>query len=232
MAYQDGDTLAVVKMVNVSGLPEDTFVNTFAFRRSIAPTESNLIAMVDHIDDFYNVDGPTGNRVADYIGESVNRAATHEIDFYRIQAGALGSPIYSHAWLGPAAPATANVNMPTEVAAVLSFHGAITGVQEEAGATRPRARRRGRIFCGPLTADAVNITQDSPKLTAGIRLALQEAAVVLMDVGDTSGNFWSVWSRADQVLYPVVGGWTDDAPDTQRRRGTASTNRTVFGALA
>lgn len=229
MAYQDGDTLAVVHMSNTNGLIEDEFVNTFAFRQSLAPDEADYLEMVELIDQFYNDLGASGNRVSGWISEAVSRAVTHRIDFYKIQAGPLGSPAYEAPWLGPAAPLVANSNLPTEVAAVLSFHGDLTGVLEEVGTTRPKARRRGRIYLGPLTTGAVYITDDRPLVNAPFLLAVREAAVRLMDNSLTDSHLWSVWSREAADLYPVVGGWTDDACDTQRRRGNAAGSRVVWG---
>lgn len=229
MAYQTGDTLAVVHMTNTDGLLANEFVNTFSFRRTTTPVEANFLAMVGAIDDFYNTPGTSGNPISEYIGEAVDRGATHQIDFYKIQVGSLGSPIWSEPWLGPAAPGTANSNLPTEVAAVLSFHADLTGVLEESGGTRPRARRRGRVFIGPLTTGGVVIADDSPLLSSAIRTSMAEAAVELMNSGDVTGNNWGVWSRSNVEVYPVVGGWTDNAPDTQRRRGPASSSRITWG---
>lgn len=229
MAYQDGDTLAVVRMTASSGLLEDEIVNTFAFRQSIPPDEDDFHEMTQLIDDFYNTVPAGYSRPAHFISEMVSRSATHHIDYYKIQTGGLGSPIWTDDWLGPASPGSANLNLPSEVAAVLSFHGDLSGVLEEAGATRPKARRRGRIYFGPLTTDAIDTTQDSPLLRDSLLLPLRSNAVQLIDDSLTQSHVWCVWSRANAELYPVVGGWTDNAPDTQRRRGKASLSRVTFG---
>jgi len=34
-----------------------------------------------------------------------------------------------------------------------------------------------------------------------------------------------VWSRTDEAVYPIVGGYVDYAFDTQRRRGQAPVAR-------
>lgn len=215
-------------MTNVNGLPEDAYVNDFAFRFTGggAPTDADLLLLLDAVDTFYNDALATGDTVSDFIGEAVSRAATHEMQFFTISTG--GSPRLTENWLGPAAPATLNVNLPTEVAAVVSFHGDLTGVLEEVGATRPRARRRGRVYVGPLTTDAVSISADNPLLGANFRLAMQEGIIHMADQAAAADFTFSVWSRAANELYAVVGGWTDNAPDTQRRRGLASTSRTTF----
>lgn len=227
MAYVAGDTLIRVVMTAKSGLVADQVVNDFAFKnQSGSATIGDAAGMIGMVSDFYS-EPSAGNRISNYIGENVDRAATHQMEAYHIVAGPLGSPFYTEDWIGPAAPGTANSNLPLEVAAVLSFHADLTGIQEEAGATRPRARRRGRVYLGPLTTDGVTITDDAPLLGPDLRTAMGAAAVALKDAAETDWP-WCVWSRADAILRPVVGGWTDNAPDTQRRRGQESTNRATW----
>jgi len=215
-------------MTASSGLPEDQVVNDFAFRFDGTPGPTEYAAMFDLVDEFYNVAAVT-NTVGNYISRAVNRSATHELAAYHITAGPLGSPVASIPWLGPPTPTDTN-GVPREVAAVLSFHADLTGVLEEGpGDTRPRARRRGRLFIGPLTSNAVNVTTPPFFLADALTLAMRENAVKLMDDSGTADMPWSVWSRADATLYPVIGGWTDNAPDTQRRRGPDATVRVTWG---
>lgn len=228
MATTSADILVRAVMQGDTGLPADVFVNDFAFHfiAGTAPTSINLTALFGCVDSFYNDVQASGFSVSKFIGEAVDRTATHEFQAYNIAAG--GSPVFTLAWLGPGAPGTANVNMPTEVSAVLSFHANLTGLAEESGATRPRARRRGRVFVGPLTTDAVSITDDDPRLQTSILSTLRQAAIDMHDEAVLAGFTWSVWSRAEDTLFPIVGGWTDNAPDTQRRRGATSTARVTY----
>lgn len=229
MAVTSADILVRCLMSSTTGLPADTVINDFAFRFTGggAPTDAELDILLGDVDAFYN-DIPTGQTqtIAKYLGESISRAVTHEMQFFNIAAP--GSPRYTSSWLGPAAPATPNTNMPTEVAGVLSFHGDLTGVLEESGATRPRARRRGRVYIGPLTGDAITTADDSPLLGTGFLNVARAAAVDLADEAAAHDFTWSVYSRTNVELYAVVGGWTDNAPDTQRRRGREATARTVY----
>jgi len=108
---------------------------------------------------------------------------------------------------------------PPEVAMCLSFQGTqISGI--------PQARRRGRVYIGPLRASTIdgngrpavaNITQ---LRNAGEALRVASAAAAAWD--------WVVWSTVMQEPAPVVNGWVDDEFDTQRRRGRVPTVRTVF----
>lgn len=227
MPYGAGDVLVRPVMTSSTGLPADAVTNDFAFRMSGAPTESDLEAVVAAVDGFYRDTQTAGNAVGEFISNAINRAVTHRIEVYKIQAGPLGSPIYETDWLGPPTSLT-STGVPTEVAAVLSFHGDLSGVLEESGSTRPRARRRGRVYIGPLNSAGPTGSTPPYLLGAGIQSVMRQAAVSMYDEADAAGWTWSVWSRANAELYPVVAGWTDDAPDTQRRRGPKATTRTVF----
>ena len=231
MATTGADILVRAVMQGSTGLPADTYVNDFAFHHDsgVAPTDLELLDLFGAVDAFYNFVTTTTNSVAKYIGEAVSRAVTHEMEFFNIFT--MGSPRLIEPWLGPGAPGTTGVNEPTEVSGVLSFHADLTGVQEEVVSTRPRARRRGRVYVGPLTRDAILFTAAQPVLQSGFTQTLREAALEMADVASTAGFTWSVWSRADDILRPVVAGWTDNAPDTQRRRGSASTSRVTFGPI-
>lgn len=227
MAYSTGDVLVRAEMEAYSGLLEDRVMNDFAFKLDGGVVNSTTIAAAfDAVDDFYRVATSTGNAVGKFISRFVNRSATHSLKMYAISAGPLGSPIANIDWLGPVTPAE-TTGLPTEVAGVLSFHADTTNVLEESGATRPAARRRGRIFVGPLIPGAMDMTAPPFMLSESTFLqTLRAAAVTLMDRTDVT---WCVWSRADAVLRPVVGGWTDNAPDTQRRRGADATARVTWG---
>jgi hypothetical protein len=230
MAYTLGDYLIQARMTSTSGLPEDVVINDFALHFVAPPSTPELEEAMNIVGEFYRQGATAADRVGSYIGSGVDRGATHELAAYQIVSGPLGSPVLTVDWLGPVAPLTAE-NLPLEVAACLSFHGTLTGVmEEELDGDRPRARRRGRIYVGPLTTDAVDVTQFQPKLTAAFTAALRSNATNLADAlqAATQPAEWSVWSRRDVVLHEVVGGWTDNAPDTQRRRGQAPSSRTVF----
>lgn len=230
MAYQLGDILVRAIMENVTGLPEDRVMNDFAFATGpTAPSGTDIVNAVDAVDHFYRTTGGgTGDTVSEYISGAINRSATHTIEVYSITALGLGSPIYTTNWLGPVAVNTLD-NQVAEVAAVLSFHSDLTGVAEEApGGTRPRARRRGRVYIGPLTLTAVDYATPNPRLSAAMTAVLREAGSRLISESSADAIPWSVWSRADEILRPVVGGWTDNAPDTQRRRGVSSTIRATW----
>lgn len=231
MAYELGDVLVRAVMENVTGLPEDRVTNDFAFKTgATAPTQTEIDDCIALVDYFYRgVPGAGINIPSSYISETINRAATHLIEVYSITALGLGSPIYSEPWLGPVTAGFAT-NLPNEVAAVLSFHATLVGTVEEGpGGTRPRARRRGRIYFGPLGAGALDMADPNPRLNADFLTVLRTAGGNLRDGSALEGTPWCVWSRVDEELRVVTGGWTDDEPDTQRRRGNTASTRVTWG---
>jgi hypothetical protein len=120
----------------------------------------------------------------------------------------------------PVAPA--QTGFPDEVALVLSFQGAkVSGV--------PQARRRNRVYFGPVTTASAVVTSNENRPSAGIIDDLIKAADEKLAIA-TLGVEWIVRSETTGVVTPVTDGWVDNSWDTQRRRGTAPSARTVFTA--
>lgn len=228
MAYGSGDTLVRVTMSALSGIAKDKIVNDFAFSLvGGSPDATDYGHLLDAVDGFYRDTQAGGHAVGEYIDRWVDRAATHKIDMYAITAPPLGSPVATYDWLGPVNAPDVN-GLPTEVAGVLSFKGDYTGVLEESGATRPRARRRGRVYIGPLAYAAFQVGTAPHRLSANFTQTLREAADAMATEAASHDWIWSVWSRKSATLFQVTGGWTDDRPDAQRRRGPAAASRTSF----
>lgn len=109
--------------------------------------------------------------------------------------------------------------LPAECSIVLSFQG-------DKAAGFPQARRRGRIFIGPIDAAANSTGRPS----AGAITALSTAAATLKSnvlalAGDTQ---WAVWSPSDGAAVEITDGWVDNSFDTQRRRGIRTNSRTTW----
>lgn len=231
MAYTAADILVRVEMSAATGLPEDTVVNTWAFKHDIGlPSEADLLNLQAAVDGWYNdMTGAVANtRPSYYISDYIPRTVTHQMSFYSIEDG--GPPLLTSEWLGPAAAGEPDSSLPHECAAVLSFHADLFGIHEEVGITRPRARRRGRIYLGPLTPGAsTGLAQATINPT--LQQAMRVNANTMHDEALAADFTWCVNSRVDATLRPVVAGWTDNAFDTQRRRGMAATSRTAFGPV-
>lgn len=231
------EVLATVRFANVSGLPEDVTVNDWSFDMA-SFTAAAVDGVAASITSFYNTGTGQTNTMAGYLSGVLSRATNAvEILFYdltgHLDGSAHGSPDFLRTFT-LAARGGAN-NVPSEVAIALSFHGDVTDIPETAAnptpppaIIRPRARRRGRLYFGPLR----NIALTEPDLTEPRPAAVfnTDVEVAVFRFMDERPDF-SVWSRRDEVLYPVApdGEWSvDDAFDTQRRRGAAATTRTVI----
>ena len=104
----------------------------------------------------------------------------------------------------------------TEVACVLSYQGAkISGL--------PQARRRGRIYIGPLGEAAGSRPTD----TFVSEVAAAGGALLTASDAATAWT-WAQYSQTNGIGIDVTDGWVDYEWDTQRRRGRDATKRTTF----
>lgn len=119
-----------------------------------------------------------------------------------------------------------NYDLPEEVALCLSIYGA----------PPVTPRRRGRLYIGPLSATALGGDTGGPqpsRPTTEIIQIIRSWGETLMDEMATAELTWMIQSTRPSVNYvQVVGGYCDDAWDTQRRRGVDPTVRYRFPASA
>lgn len=108
---------------------------------------------------------------------------------------------------------------PPEVALVMSFQGA-------AASGTPQARRRGRVYFGPLDASFID-SSGRPNATL-LNLLDGFGTALLAASGSAGGWEWGVYSTVDAITVAVINGWVDDEFDTQRRRGRLATIRQTF----
>jgi hypothetical protein len=228
---------------HASGDPALAFVNDFYFITADVPTTGDNAAILDAIEDFYS-DVPTGdtNPLAIYLGTQISRTITPAVKLYDVTAHLDGSPAGSPYQTSPFVSTLPNVlggtgQFPSEVQMTLTYKSTY-GTLSEFGPvdpltgkkTRPRAYARGRLYIGPVndaTRQPSSVT--GPTINSAARTCLTRAATDLMN---DSATRWATWSRRVATMADVVGGWVDDAYDTQRRRGEPTINRTTFGSLA
>lgn len=127
----------------------------------------------------------------------------------------------------------ADFRLVEEAAICLSFAA-------EPGSGLHPARRRGRIFLGPLRSSVTEVVSGRLRVKAATRTQIANAAADLANGTPISGGSeqlkWAIYSRRtdelgatlDDSFHDVVSGWVDDAFDTQRSRGPAATARTTF----
>jgi hypothetical protein len=205
----------MVVLANRSGLPEDQFVNTWHFQAP-GDKETNTNKIGNVLTAFYNAPQPNGVTVASFLSSSVDRGAN------KAQV-----KVYDMADEQPREPSTIEFQVdgtssgdgfPNEVAVCLSFY-----------AGRNIARRRGRVFIGPLKLSAGGMTTKDMIVQSGLRNTLATAASTLQAASDDASYLlWCVRSTVTGQYHGVTAGWIDSAFDIQRRRGTKATERTLW----
>ncbi len=216
-----GGIRAHFEMPGRTGLPEDKYVTTFAFRTvdNLPPSEQHLQAAADVLGEFYaGVTAPGTQSIANMLGAQVNKPQC-VVKVYRLGDAPPRQPFIVPKNLGANSATEA---LPAEVALVCSFY---------AGRNLPR--RRGRIYIGPLqSTDLFTSAQTgTTRPTDVVKRGLVSSMKRLQASAQGVGLRWCVLSQADANLKDITAGWVDDAVDTQRRRGEGATSRLVWDAF-
>lgn len=220
----------------ISGLAEDAAVMDFTYRwlGAGSPTNNDFSDLRIAIGNFFALGdgvGQTLELAAYFSGELVRTSTALMIEMYAIPdtVGTLGSPVYFGNYGPLPAAAAGQHNMPGEVALALSINADLSGVLEEVGTTRPRARRRGRTYLGPFNTAGQPTSSTSPsRPPAQLRSDVLAAATAHLD-NEAAAESWGpgIWSRKDWAVRAGVQYSIDDAWDTMRSRGVAPTVRTT-----
>lgn len=126
------------------------------------------------------------------------------------------------------APGASTAPVPNEVAICLSMKSnPVAGV--------PAGRLRGRIFLGPCQTGCFETAGSSIRVNSATRTTIKDAAVALAVGPDAGDARLAVYSRTidqgggslDDAFHDVHEVWVDNAPDTIRSRGAATTARTT-----
>jgi hypothetical protein len=198
-----------------TAIPADSVTNTWHFNGFPAGGATDFDNARDMLKDFYHTVPTGGGSALDTF--FTDRLSTPAI----VKAYALEDPI-------PRAPAyestfpvgaSATGGTPHEVALVLSFQSArASGINQ--------ARRRNRVYLGPFGTPSLN-SDGRPSGT--LLTQVQRCASTLRAAATASVVWdWVTWSETEGADHVVVGGWVDNAWDTQRRRGVNATARTTF----
>lgn len=217
---------ATVTLDTISGIDKDESKNVWHFATAAAPTQANYDRAANGLATFYNA-------IATYLGPELNRQVDpHRIDVAVLTPGSPGvlddtvSSVRHTRRFSLTTAASGGIGFPSEVAITLSFAGDLTGVPEEdlQGAIRPRSRRRGRIFLGPIAGIAAeaDATTRQVKITLAARTAILDAYAAAVD-GWKAGTATDavqhvIYSRVEALTRPVVEASVNDEFDTVRRR--------------
>lgn len=227
---------------HISGLSEDRVSNTFHFSTAAAvDDDATLDAIQDAIEDFWvlshnNAGGEMGS-LSGFIGPEIARTA--HLKIYDAEGAPPHFPVRD---VDFAISAAMSANpLPGECAVVGSFQGAKVSGEDQ-------ARKRGRVFIGPLCTDASQTVSSVARPSSAIINSLGAALEHLrVDSEFTAAWSWVVYSKGarqrvlqpDGVSYratgplldptwsPITNWWVDNAFDTQRRRGKAATVKTT-----
>lgn len=233
-----GIQLVVATLEPANHLAADRVSVSAVFRSPGDLTTTAEIAdmSMDRLERFFNVGHGGQGAVSSFISSAIDRTAgASTMSAYDVQNSLsgtlpLGSPVATRTWTLGAVGASGN-DLPHEVCMVCSFHADTTNALEESGITRPAARRRGRMFVGPLH-NAIGVGTDSmPRPLPALVSSLVEASRFLASPDPAEpldDAILQVWSRTDAQVRDVVGGHVDNEFDTQRRRGMEATARTVW----
>lgn len=204
-----------------TNLPEDRFVGTFHAEWFGQYTDyaSGALAWAVSVENFYLVAGSNGRSIANLMSPFISGMTVTTYDMDQPEGEREPTTIES-SWVDSGTTNT----LPEEVAVCLTLHGAppIT------------PRRRGRLYLGPLVNDTdvrSNADNTEPmRVNIGggqsIGATIAAAASTLRDVADLT---WAIRSITPVENYvPIVGGWIDNAFDTQRRRGPDPSARLLW----
>lgn len=211
-----GILAAQVRLLRNDFLPVNTVVNTFHFAYDgVDPAPAELTSIQTVLEQFYNVAAAPSTMTVASMLSNIIYTGGHRITIYDLTDPLPRSPVYDEAFtLGPHTGAP----LPAEVALCLSYRGVL-----ESGV--PAARRRGRIYIGPLTTGVVTAVSGSPdaRPTSAVLAALADAGARLI----TAAGNWGVWSPTALAFAEAVEVSVDDAWDTQRRRGATATGKVI-----
>lgn len=201
------DMRAQVILKTVDNVAENYVTNSWAFKGE--DTEESTTAITTALKNFYS-------NIVSYLSPSIAQNG-HAVKYYTLPGTKPNYPFDEDSFNLASAPA--GTALPSEIAVCLSFQGT-------RAAGFPQARRRGRIYIGPL--DQTAATGDRPSSGLLTAMAVQ-ATNFSTEIDAITGDVqWAVWSPSDGQSVAIDNGWVDNAFDVQRRRGVAYTSRTTF----
>lgn len=207
---------AQVSLPRTNGIPADTATNTTHWRRGTTTEDLFVLAVRGALETFYDA----LNTVDIFSNQVVLNQA--KLKIYDLADPEPQVPVFDGTLGYTGANPTGNP-LPSEVAVCLSWTGEpMSGVAA--------SRRRGRTFLGPVNT-ACQQTADRDTLDPTKRDGIAAAGAQLCGPLTSDGEEGLViYSHTAATAFRVIGGFVDNAFDTQRRRGKKATTRATFVA--
>lgn len=199
--------LAQISMEADTQLPEDVTINTLHFVGSSAV--GDLPALDAQVEAFYT-------DIETFLSATLTGNVTAR--YYDLADPEPRVPRFMNTWT--ITPNTAS--LPREVAVCLSFKSPTLSGDIA-------ARRRNRIFIGPLAGIATHTSLYDSDLRPSTAMidALLDAAQQLQFAASSELYNWITYSQVEAAGGGVTEFWIDNAFDTMRKRGRAATTRTT-----
>lgn len=202
-----------------SGLPEDVVQNVFHILTPVPIAGPISEDVFDVIQLFYE-------QIDTYLAKTLSGAIHYKS--YNLDDPTPRAPVASRD--DTITPGTVDP-LPAELAACLSYRA-----DYESG--EPNARRRGRIYVGPLGSNSATASPTGDVWLASTFVTLlAQAGADLRDAINSIPSSWCVYSPTTDAteslgnsFFDVVTGWVDNAYDVQRRRGSDATTREIWPA--
>lgn len=227
--------MAILRVMRIamprSAVIADQIVNSFYFDTGGTtdnPAGAVTTNIASELDMLWNDATASGAALRSFVAENaLSQSNETEYRFYNLD-DPKPRPVIANPPAQHVTPRLTTEGLPNEVAVCLSFRGTIL-------AGEVAARRRGRVYVGPLNIGATEFLGADGHARPAV--ALQEALVLgaqrMKDNLLTDGITWGVYSpttrgilsAASAGFVPITHVWVDDAFDTQRRRGSAPTAR-------
>lgn len=213
--------MCTVELAAASGIASDNVVNTFHV--ADLGTGGTFPDIVARVWDFYTATtGGNTFTMASHISAAMSRATNAvKLAVYALPAtpGPTGPPVYVELETLPAAQSA--TGLPDEVCLVISSHGDLDGTDAD-------RRKRGRLYLGPLDTNGTN--QGTFPIRPGDLFRSDATKAIKQMAANLAADGWQwvVFSRMNWAGYGVVGGWVDNAFDTQRRRGPDPTVKDFY----
>lgn len=197
---------AQVTIAMTSGVAKDAAQNVWHFQSALATTPYTLITTA--LQTFYRA-------IEGIFPDTVSQGG-HRVRIYDLADPEPRAPVHDATFTLNSAPS--GTQLPSECAVVLSFQGTRVSGQSQ-------ARRRGRVYLGPL--DQAQLS--SGRISAGTITTITTAASALLSSSTAAADWdWVVRSQVGATNVFVTNGWVDNAVDIQRRRGLEPTVRTTW----